>query len=124
MSHDTNTIFMGKVFNQSRTYKPTQVIHKLSKDYGIELCANAIRKYDYQVLSTLLASRTRNERRNYSEQEVIYFGKVAVLRMLGYSLKETKDIMEQQIVGKVDNSIAILNQLERHIQGIRKLFNS
>ncbi len=91
---------------ETNEYTPAQLAKVLSEEFGHKVTAAVIRKWDNEIFEGV-SSRTRGkaEARNYSQAEIYVFNAIAVLRNMGYSVKDIKNIlvevMTSPIVGKL-----------------------
>ncbi|MFA5146802.1 MAG: MerR family transcriptional regulator [Candidatus Omnitrophota bacterium] len=86
---------MALIFDKSE-YTPAQLAKILSEEYGHKVTAAVIRKWDNEIFDGI-SSRTRGEAeaRSYSGSDIHFFNAIAVLRNLGYSVNDVKNILFQ-----------------------------
>ena len=120
----------------ARTYKPAEVARRLSDRYAHKVTASVIRKWDNLVLHVVKSrtERGRGENRGYSERDIEIFNLIAILRNLGYTLQDTKDVLEvifgdgnysetdtldeiRDLGDKNDVVVEVMNRMARQEQG-------
>jgi DNA-binding transcriptional MerR regulator len=103
-------------FEQSeRLYRPSEVVVMIAEGFGYFLTASVIRKYDYQILADLVEPREPNAKRLYSKDEMVYFLIIAVLRSLGFSIRDVKKKVCALVKGDIEGMEAerIMGRLDR-----------
>ena len=114
-----------KFEENQRLYKPSEVVMKLAESYGQILTPSVIRKYDNEDLFDLVEPREPNAKRLYSNYEIVHFLIIAVLRSLGYSLKEIK----RKLVARGRNDSegldadGVLSRIERQRKSFDQVYN-
>ena len=95
---------MALMFERS-DYTPAQLAKVLNEEFGHKATAAVIRKWDNEIFEGV-SSRTRGkaEARNYSQAEIYIFNAIAVLRNMGYGVKDIKNILVKVAVPVAEKS--------------------
>jgi DNA-binding transcriptional MerR regulator len=101
-----------------KRYKPAEVSRILSEEFGHKVTPSVIRKWDNCIFSFISEKRGKGVARNYTNKDIQVFNAIAVLRNLGYSLEETKNMMTD-IVMRSGNSIYLI-EVKNHIDKQKK----
>jgi DNA-binding transcriptional MerR regulator len=110
---------------KQRLYKPSEVVTLIGEHFGQILTPAVIRKWDYEVLAEFVDSREPMEKRLYSKHEVDCFLLIAVLRSLGFGLKEIKRKMEAMFKNHGDglDIEKIKSRMDRQRVGFDKVYS-
>lgn len=109
---------------ENKCYKPHQVVRIMEEEFGHRVTASVIRKWDNMILSKVSKSqRKKSEARSYSANDVRIFSGIAVLRSLGYSIEDTRQIIDNLLTGKGDKTtiVQIRGYIEKQIKGLDQL---
>lgn len=109
-----------------RIHKPAEVARILTEQYAHKVTAAVVRKWDNYILSAVRpkeGSRPKGENRSYSMEDLEYFNLIAVLRNMGYSLDEIKEVLPT--IGSIGpkNSVAIdvMNRIVRQREAFSRV---
>lgn len=106
-----------------KTYRPHQVARILNDEYGHRLTPSVIRKWDNLILGEAChKGRKKNEGRVYTQEDIFAFNMIAILRNLGYSVEETKDVVADIIMHKGDKAtiIELKHSVEKQMKGLEQ----
>ncbi len=104
--------------------KPHQAVRILEEEYGHRLTTSVIRKWDNMILSkTGHRERKNSEARFYDTKDILTFNAIAVLRSLGYSIEDTRRIIEDLLAGKGNKAVIpqLKSYVEKQIKGLDQL---
>jgi len=110
-----------------RIFGPSLTARLLRDTFGHKLTPNALRKYDRLIYSKIYARKSGHER-EFTSEDIEYFNLIAVLRNLGYSIKEILEIVKD-IHAKKGDSLYIreinlhMYRQEKAYAAIRSFFN-
>jgi len=108
-----------------RIHKPAEVARILTEQFAHKVTAAVVRKWDNYILTSLRpkGSRPKGENRSYSTEDVEYFNLIAVLRNMGYSLDEIKEVLP--VIGSIgpENSVAVdvMNRIVRQREAFSRV---
>jgi DNA-binding transcriptional MerR regulator len=86
---------MALVF-ETKEYSPSELAKVLSEEYGHKVTPSVIRKWDNEIFSGISSrKRDKSEARNYTNDDLLVFNAIAVLRNMGHSLEDVKGILRQ-----------------------------
>ena len=106
-------------------YKPAEVARILTEQFAHKVTAAVVRKWDNYILSSISPkeARAKGENRCYSRQDVEYFNLIAVLRNMGYSLDEIKEVLPSigSIGPKNSFGIDVMNRIVRQREAFLKV---
>lgn len=88
------SISLEKFGLRIKEYSPSEIARTLTNDYGHKVTPSVIRKWDNLILSkTIKKDRRKGAVRKYHGGDVRAFSIIAVLRNLGYSIQDTRELI-------------------------------
>ena len=80
--------------HMDREYTPSELARALGSEFGHKVTPSVIRKWDNEIFSDIAKkARAENAARNYRYKDLLTFNAIAILRNLGYSIKDIKAIL-------------------------------
>jgi DNA-binding transcriptional MerR regulator len=78
----------------NKEYSPSEIAKTLSDECGHKVTPSVIRKWDNEIYSEMSdRKRDKNEARNYRYEDFMAFNAIAMLRRMGYSVKDVKNML-------------------------------
>lgn len=80
----------------TKEYSPAELAKTLADEFGHKVTPSVIRKWDNEIYSEISdKKRDKSEARNYRYNDLVIFNAIAVLRSMGYSVEDVKNILLQ-----------------------------
>lgn len=104
-------------------FRPAEVARKLTDRFAHKVTAAVVRKWDNYFLlgGGPRKTRSKGENRSYTEGDIEYFSLIAVLRNMGYSLKDIKEKFSNLHNGVSDRAFAkeVTDRMEKQEKAFR-----